>query len=79
MPHCRTDGQDLTCGRSLQPPCRAAGRPTASPPGGEYLPPECRTTASPKGQNVIKNKFYLYFRPYCPAGGRPPHSRTVGI
>ena len=48
MPHCRTDGQGLTCGRGLLPPAgrrvgltprhRAAGRPTAPPPGGGCLP-----------------------------------------
>ena len=37
MPHCRTDGQGLTCGRGLPPPCRAAAWPTASPPGGSLL------------------------------------------
>ena len=41
MPHCRTDGQGLTCGRGLPPPCRAAAKPTAPPLGGS-LPPEAK-------------------------------------
>ena len=69
MPHCRTNGKGLTCGRGL--------RPTAPPPGGEYRPPSCRAAASLEAQNANKNKFYLHSGPYRPAAGRQGAGRPA--
>ena len=79
MPHCRTDGQGLTYGRGLPPPCRAAGRPTAPSPSGGYLPPGCRAAASPRGQNTIKTNFiYIQVPTARQEGGRGPAAPQPG-
>ena len=73
MPHCRTNGQDLTCGRGLPPPCRVAGRPTAPPPGGGYLPPGYWAAASPGVKMRLKISFiYIKVPTTRQEGGRGP-------
>ena len=67
MPHCRTAGQSLTCGRGLPPSCRAAGRPTAPPPGGGYLSPP------PGAKMQLKINFiYIKVPTARQEGGRGP-------
>ena len=81
MPHCRTDGQGLTCGRGLPLPCRAAGRPTAPPPGGGYLSPGCRTAASRGAKMRLKINFiYIKVPTAQQEGSRGPAApQPVGV
>ena len=73
MPHCRTDGQGLTCGRGLPPP---AGQRVGLPPRHRAAG-TCRpaAAASLQGQNAIKNKFYLH---QGQEGGRGPAAPQPG-
>jgi len=61
MPHCRTDVQGLTWEEGPAAP----------------LPAGCRAVASPRGQNAIKNNFYLHSDPYRPAAGRQGAGRPA--
>ena len=79
MPHCYTDGKGLTYGRGLPPPCRAAGRPTASPPGGGYLPPDCLAAASLGAKMRLKINFiYIKVPTARQEGGRGPATPQPG-
>ena len=82
MPHCRTDGQCLTCGRGLPPP---AGRLPGLPPRHRAAG-TCRSAVGrqPPRRAKIRLKInFIYIK--VPTArqeggrGRPPRSRVLGV
>ena len=70
MPHCRTDGQGLTCGEGPAAPCQAAAWPTAPPPGGS-LPPGAK-------MGLKINFIYIKVPTARQEGGRGPAALQPG-
>ena len=69
MPHCRNDGQGLTCGRGLLPPCRAAG--TCRSAAGRQPPPGAK-------MRLKINFIYIKVPTARQEGGRGPAAPQPG-
>ena len=79
MPHCRTDGQGLTCGRSLPPPLPGgylAYRPVAA--AGTYRPAAGRQPPPGAKIRLKINFIYIKVPTARQKGGRGPAAPQPG-